>query len=99
MSPIEYLEVVKGHYHCTTCMKQVPVEAHHLRSVGMGRNRMREMIEHYSAIPVCRKCHREYHDVGQAEFEKRHKVNCFEINQDLLAKASYTYYNKEKDFG
>ncbi|KKM80596.1 hypothetical protein LCGC14_1338190, partial [marine sediment metagenome] len=58
----------------------------HLDAVGMGRNRKKEMIEHLSAVPLCRICHMEIHTVGIEIFGDRHGLNVWRLNARMLAR-------------
>lgn len=82
----EYLDYVRKFPHCSLCYKKGPVEPHHINQIGMGRNRKNPLIEHYSAIPVCRPCHTEYHNLGMKVYCNKHQVNAFEIAHYFLSK-------------
>jgi len=53
---------------CAVCLSAPPNDPHHLVSRGAGGSDR-------TAIPLCRDCHREYHNVGETYFEKSHRVN------------------------
>ena len=83
MSTLDFL----GYVRLEPCSAHgTPAEPHHLITVGMGSNRKREMIEHLSAIPLCRICHMEVHTVGIEIFEDRHGINLWRENARLLAR-------------
>ena len=54
---------------CLICRKEA--EPHHLDAIGMGRNRKKELKEHFTAIPLCRVHHGEYHQYARSWFEKK----------------------------
>ena len=78
-------------------MQGVKIDPHHIIPIGMGGNRKKENMKHYSCIPVCRKCHREYHDMGRTQFEKKHKVNVFELIHHYFASFIFTCSNYLED--
>ncbi|MFQ5445057.1 MAG: putative HNHc nuclease [Nitrospinales bacterium] len=55
---LKYLDYIRS-LPCAYCGQ--PAEPHHLKAVGMGRNRKRPMKEHLTTIPVCRQHHNEAH--------------------------------------
>jgi len=63
MSSLDYLDWVRGK-GCCVCGQ--PGEPHHLKAVGMGRNRKRPMAEHYTVVPLCRVHHTQIHQEGQS---------------------------------
>ena len=87
----EYLDYIRNQKHCSFCYKKGAVEPHHINQIGMGRNRKNPLIEHYSAVPVCRPCHTEYHNLGMKVYSSKHQINPFEIAHYYLA-----MYCKEK---
>ena len=52
----------------------------------MGRDRKKELVEHYSAIPVCRQCHTTYHNLGMKEFQFKFDINVYELAHYYLSK-------------
>tara|TARA_R100000808_G_scaffold24903_2_gene59203 strand:- start:5382 stop:5627 length:246 start_codon:yes stop_codon:yes gene_type:complete len=74
-------------------MRDGPVEPHHLKAVGMGRNRKKEMARHYTCIPVCRPCHMDYHNIGIKDFEKKHGISVYKVNHRYL--VAYILANLE----
>ena len=69
---LEHLEKVRK-MHCLVCGLQG--EPHHLKAIGMGRNRKREMLEHYTAIPLCRDHHIEIESIGVERFNSLHRID------------------------
>ena len=73
--PTDYLDFIRSHT-CMVC-PQVAIP-HHVITVGMGRDRRRQLPEHYSAVPVCPSHHHELeHD--KAKFEETYRVDVFEM--------------------
>ena len=68
----EHLEKVRK-MHCLVCGLQG--EPHHLKAIGMGRNRKREMLEHYTAIPLCHNHHIEIETIGVERFNSLHRID------------------------
>ena len=94
MSPKGYLEAIRSASRCYVGYQQRPIEPHHINQIGMGRNRKREMIEHFSAIPVCRACHHAYHQMGKTDFEFKFSVNVYEIAHDYLSKYIHAEFKR-----
>ena len=86
MNSLLYLDYIRQQKHCSLCYKKGPVEPHHIDMIGMGRNRNKPLREHYSAIPVCRPCHREYHDRGEKMYCIKHQINPYDIVYHYLSK-------------
>ena len=82
----DYLSFIREQPYCSFCYTKGPVEPHHIKQIGMGRNRKKPLIEHYSAVPVCRICHSEYHSLGMKIYSIKHQVNVFEIAHYYLTK-------------
>ena len=90
MYPLDYLMNIREQYRCSVCLKEKNIEPHHIIQIGMGRDRKKQLIEHYSAIPVCRPCHQDYHSLGKKTFQFKYNVNIYEIAFDYLSKIIYT---------
>jgi|TARA_S200002703_G_scaffold83357_1_gene71809 hypothetical protein len=82
----KYLQYLREQDHCSLCYTKGPVEPHHVKYLGMGSDRKKELPEHYSAIPVCRACHQEYHQLGEKMYSAKHQVNPYEIAWYWLSK-------------
>ena len=53
-----YLAYVRTH-DCCSCVRGTPIEAHHFGPGGMGLK-----ADDFHAVPLCRGCHRYFHDTG-----------------------------------
>ncbi len=62
MSGLNYISWLRG-MPCIVCHR--PGEPHHLKAVGLGRNRKKDIAEHWTAVPLCRQHHDEYHTWGR----------------------------------
>lgn len=82
----EYLQYLREQQNCSLCYKKRDIEPHHVKYIGMGRDRKKPLAEHYSAIPVCRDCHTEYHNLGEKMYSIKHQVNPYEIAWYWLSK-------------
>lgn len=71
-----FLTFVREH-DCVVCGRH-EVDAHHLDSRGSGGS-------DYSCVPLCRRCHDEYHQRGRATFESDHSILLWRENSRLLA--------------
>lgn len=64
-------------------------DAHHIKAIGMGRNRKKmsenQHIEH-GVVPLCRLHHQEFHNIGITEFEKKNNINLWKDCYRLLVK-------------
>jgi len=80
---MNYLEKIRR-IPCLICRSEA--EPHHLKAIGMGRDRKKDLIEHLTAIPLCRKHHTEIHTLGQKTFEEKHKINLWKQNFFILMK-------------
>lgn len=85
VSPLKYLDFIRKQRYCIVCLKTTKIEPHHLKAVGMGNNRKKQLEQHYTAIPVCRKCHREYHDKGEKFQAEKYVMNHWKENAKLLS--------------
>ena len=96
MSGLEFIDHIRKQTYCCICMMSGPVEPHHLKAVGMGNNRKKEMDAHYSCIPVCRPCHMDYHNIGIKDFEKKHRISVYKINHQYLVGFIKKCLNQQK---
>jgi len=53
---------------CAVCLDRPPNDPHHLTSRGAGGSDL-------TAIPLCRDCHRRYHDIGHDEFQNHRSID------------------------
>ena len=84
---LDFIEFVKEHKCCVLGCKALDVDADHLKTIGMGRDRKKpELIEHYSCIPLCRIHHTERHSLGLPRFEKKYKINLWREAFRILRK-------------
>lgn len=68
---------------CIICGK--PAESHHLQAVGMGRDRKRDLVCHYTVIPLCRDHHIEVETKGTARFTEKYNINLWREGLMTLA--------------
>jgi hypothetical protein len=62
---------------------------HHLKAVGMGRNRKISRWEDLTAVPLCRAHHTEIHKIGRIAFEKKYNISLYEVLAVSLAKRIF----------
>jgi len=55
---------------CVACLDSAPSDPHHLEQGKIGGKG-----DDWTAVPLCRRCHRTYHDKGQDALETMHRVN------------------------
>ena len=72
MNGLDYLRYIRS-MGCAICRRDA--EPHHLEAIGMGRDRKKDLKEHYSAVPLCREHHTEFHQTGHSKFQKRYNIN------------------------
>jgi len=94
MTPLHHVEYIRKKVTCCNCYKKRPIDPHHVNQLGMGRDRKKQLKEHYSVIPLCRACHQEYHHLGKKRFEKKHKIDVFEQAHYFLSEHIYEIYEK-----
>ena len=83
--PIDFVDYIRKQ-DCVICFKN-PVDPDHLTAIGMGRNRKnKDLMEHYTCIPLCRFHHRERHDHTLRDFEDKYKVNLWYENHRYLVR-------------
>ena len=70
---------------CLVCFKSF-VDPDHLEAIGMGGNRKKPSLKHYSCIPLCRIHHTERHSLGLPRFEKKYKINLWKEAFRILRK-------------
>ena len=70
---------------CVVCNESPPSDPSHLRAIGMGGNRKKENERHFTAIPMCRLCHSNFHAVGITEFEDVWQINVYKVALKILA--------------
>tara|TARA_R100000152_G_scaffold18399_1_gene10193 strand:+ start:7389 stop:7703 length:315 start_codon:yes stop_codon:yes gene_type:complete len=95
VTPLKYLDYVRNYRYCIVCLKNTLVEPHHLKAIGMGNNRKKELIQHYTAIPVCRDCHTEYHAKGEKYQADKYKMNHWKENSKILSEYLISELKKE----
>jgi hypothetical protein len=62
------------------------VDPHHLKAIGMGRNRVNLMWEHFTVIPLSRSKHTEIEQIGVAAFEEKYQIDVYKFALHTLAK-------------
>lgn len=54
---------------CAGCSAPGPSDPHHWALKGRGRGGMGMKVDDYRVVPLCRKCHDDFHQRGTLEFE------------------------------
>lgn len=82
-----YIDHVKS-LKCTICFAPDP-DPDHLEALGMGSNRKKANMRHWSVVPLCRAHHRERHDTSIVAINAKYKVDlfkdAFKILRDYLS--------------
>ena len=79
---LEYVGWIKGK-ECLICFAPNP-DPDHLEAIGMGGNRKKPTLKHYTCIPLCRLHHTERHAMGNTEFQAKYKINLWKEAFKLL---------------
>tara|TARA_B110000196_G_scaffold310468_1_gene313276 strand:- start:18 stop:320 length:303 start_codon:yes stop_codon:yes gene_type:complete len=92
----DYINHIREQSFCCACMKTTTaLDPHHIDTIGMGGNRKKESKKHFSCIPLCRKCHREYHDKGKTQFQKDKDINVYELIHYYFSNFIWTILSRE----
>lgn len=87
---LKYLDFIRGKFCCVSGLPAIP---HHLKAVGMSRNRKKPIAEHYTAIPLDPLYHTELHLIGLKSFEKKYQINLWKVS--ALLQAEYQFNKGE----
>lgn len=71
----DYIDYVKS-LKCTICFAHNP-DPDHLQALGMGSNRKKSNMRHWSVVPLCRLHHRERHDTSIEAINAKYKVDLY----------------------
>jgi len=71
----KYIDWIKSG-ECLICWKPNP-DPDHLEAIGMGGNRKKHTLKHFSCIPLCRLHHTERHSLGVTGFQERYGINLY----------------------
>ena len=74
-----YLEFIRKQ-KCCSCGAPAKNDPHHTDSKGSGGSDL-------SAVPLCRKCHSECHNLGVMTFQVRKLIDFVTVRESLLRKA------------
>jgi hypothetical protein len=91
----EYLTFIRSK-PCCVCPSTV-AEAHHLIHRGWRDAKRND----FSAIPMCRDCHQEYHRLGATEFRisKQTEINLWQVAALLMVEFFLTHDRPEVTVG
>ncbi len=85
MTSLEWLQKLRD-MGCCVCGQDAV--AHHMKAIGMGRNRKRlELAEHWMTVPLCTTHHNDYHQYGHTIFKSKHGVDLWKVLAQMLAKS------------
>ena len=85
LNGLDFVAFVKLHRCSILGCNNNLIDADHLNTVGMGRNRKNpSLTEHFSCVPLCRAHHTERHTMPLEDFESKHGVNLWKDNHRLL---------------
>ena len=73
---------------CLICFKSKP-DPDHLEAIGLGGNRKKPTLKHYTCIPLCRFHHIERHAKTLRDFEDKYKVNLWREAVKYLREYHY----------
>lgn len=82
----KYLYLTIINRRCSCCGKKADI--HHVDKVGMGRDRTKINHEGMKVIALCREHHTEIHQIGEKDFEKKHKVYGLKLDKYAVKKLN-----------
>jgi len=74
---------------CIGCGRQRGIEAMHTGPHGLGQK-----ASDLNALPGCRQCHRELHQIGPVRFQERHTVNFQQWVETLNARYQRIFHKE-----
>jgi len=86
---LHYVDFIRGK-PCLVCGK--PGEPDHLEEVGMGNNRKKPSMRHFSCVSLCRVHHSARHQLGLVEFQTKYAPPGTTLNLYREALASLLGY-------
>ena len=69
---MEYLDWLKQYKMTCVITGGRATELHHVRAIGMGRDRKGDDVWHYTAIPVTMEVHRDIHSLSKEKFNQKY---------------------------
>ena len=86
---LKYLEYLRAYSTCVVCGAPRPIISH-TQHVGMGANRKKPDIRHFTALPMCHNCHTQgkvnMHNSTRQEFEAYHDINIWRTIFNFVAR-------------
>jgi len=82
----DFLKWHKKNYNfCCGCGKETILHQHHVKAVGSGNNRNKELPEHLTVIMLCSDCHFMAHNTTDYDFSQHIGINIYKqvVNQIL----------------
>lgn len=64
---------------CTACKIDGELDIHHIKSRGAGGTENPNNL-----MPLCRRCHQEYHRIGRNGFVSKHNLNDWMVEHNWL---------------
>lgn len=77
-----YVYTATIHKRCAVCGKKA--EIHHVKHVGMGRNRRKIIHLGMKVLPLCRLHHTECHKIGKVDFMKKYMLEPVLADQRIV---------------
>jgi hypothetical protein len=81
---IKMLDYIRYIRECLCIVCDAPAEPHHLKRVGMGRDRKKKLREHLSAISLCHEHHMQLHNIGEMKFTNKYRIDLWRCSHRLL---------------
>jgi len=85
----KYLYLCLEHRQCAQCRRSAQV--HHVKAIGMGRNRDEVIHEGMPCIALCAECHTKAHASGWETFSKQYHLEGIELDRYLCGKLGLRY--------
>ena len=78
---------VRRHHCCVPGCEKLPIECAHVRSGTDGGTGLKPSDRW--AVSLCRDHHREQHQVGEAEFERKYAINLYDLACEFARRSPH----------
>jgi hypothetical protein len=91
---LAYLDYIRTLNCCVT--GHTIADPHHLEPIGMGNDRNKPSLRHFTCVPLCREMHTELHAKGIHWFQERYRIQLWQEAFYILAKWLITQKKFDK---
>jgi hypothetical protein len=71
MQSLEYLRWLRENHNACVVTGRKAEHYHHLRPLGMGADRKKPHLNHFTVIPLCAEVHHDIHSMSRADFRAK----------------------------